>query len=428
METDNSIIIFSLFGLSLVLSALFSGSEVSFFSIEKTKLEQFNLSSKFVENLIAKLLSEPKKLLISFLLGNTICNVAASIFSVMIALDLAEKYSASVEAVLTVQIFSLTIIILLFTEIIPKLLASKASLGFAKVSALFIYIFYTLLYPFAEFINLILDSIFKKINLAKIFESSKTAEINDLAEFGKEKGAIEEDQKELIEGVAHFAKICAREVMTPRVDIVAAKSDISFNDLIKLINESGHSRIPVYEENIDEINGIVYSKDLIPFLFDEEKKKSFDVKKIARKTIYIPESKLISDLMKEFQEKKIHMGIVVDEYGGTAGLITMEDILEEIVGDIRDEYDIEENWTQKIDDNSFYVVGKFPLIELNELLGTDIFQPNEDYDTISGMIMSKAGKIPETGFSIVESGYKFEVKEIQKNRIKKVLIQKISKD
>jgi putative hemolysin len=122
------------------------------------------------------------------------------------------------------------------------------------------------------------------------------------------------------------------------------------------------------------------------------------------------------------------MGIVVDEYGGTAGLITMEDILEEIVGDIRDEYDIEENWMQKIDDNSFYVVGKFPLIELNELLGTDIFQPNEDYDTISGMIMSKAGKIPETGFSIVESGYKFEVKEIQKNRIKKVLIQKISKD
>lgn len=425
MEISQSLLIILII-ICLFFSALFSGSEVSFFSLEKSKLNDFQKSKKFLEGLIFKLLSEPKKLLVTLLLGNTLTNVISSILAVILALKIAKEQNFSVEIALTLQIIALTIIVLLFAEIMPKLIASKVYVGFAKFAAAPIYVFYSLLFPVSEFIYIALETIFKKINLSKIFEKAETSEIKDLAEFGKEKGAIEEDQKELIEGVAHFSKITVREVMTPRVDIVAAKANISLEDLISLINQSGHSRIPVFNENIDDIVGIVYSKDLIPFLYDDEKKKDFDVKKIARKTLFVPESKLISELMKEFQEKKLHMGIVVDEYGGTAGLITMEDILEEIVGDIRDEYDVEENRIQKIDDNSFYVVGTLPLIELNEILGSENFLPNEDYDTISGLIMTKAGRIPEVGYSFEESGVKFEVKEVQKNRIKKVFIQKIA--
>jgi CBS domain containing-hemolysin-like protein len=214
--------------------------------------------------------------------------------------------------------------------------------------------------------------------------------------------------------------------MTPRVDITSVSVEENFDDLMNVINESGHSRIPLYENSLDKIIGIIYAKDLLPFLKEPEKRKALTLRSIARDPLFVPETKLINVLLHEFQDKNMHIGIVVDEYGGTAGLISLEDILEEIVGEIRDEYDKEENEITKISDKSYLILGKVSIDELNELLNYDFSSENDDYDTVGGFIFNQAGIIPQQGFQFVFSDYKFTVKEVSNKRIKKVIVENIS--
>lgn len=213
--------------------------------------------------------------------------------------------------------------------------------------------------------------------------------------------------------------------MTPRVDIVAVPVDITFDELMKVINESGFSRIPLYENSLDNIIGIIYAKDLLPYLKNPEMRKSLSLRKIAREVFFVPQTKYINELLHDFQEKKLHLGIVVDEYGGTAGLISLEDILEEIVGDIRDEFDKEENPIVKLSENSYLLSGRLPIDELSELLEIEFSNEDDDYDTLAGYILNHAGSIPEEGFSFVDKGIKFTVKEIHNKRINKVLVEKL---
>jgi CBS domain containing-hemolysin-like protein len=218
--------------------------------------------------------------------------------------------------------------------------------------------------------------------------------------------------------------VAVHEVMTPRVDIVSVSAETNFNEMLDIINKTGHSRIPLFHEDLDEIIGIVYSKDLLPYIKNVDSRTNFSLTKIARKAMFIPRTKLISSLMHEFQEKKMHLAIVVDEYGGTAGLITLEDIIEEILGEIRDEYDKEENPITKVDDNNYIILGKLSINELNELLNTT-FSENNNYETVGGMILNHAGQIPKEGYSCQIEGYRFIVKEFQNKRIKKVQVEKI---
>ena len=214
--------------------------------------------------------------------------------------------------------------------------------------------------------------------------------------------------------------------MTPRVDIHAVSANDSYVKTVNVITQSGHSRIPVYQDNIDEIIGILFAKDLLVFVKTPHLVKDFSLKSLIKKPLFVPETKLIGDLLKEFQEKKVHLAIVVDEYGGTAGLISLEDIIEEVVGDIWDEFDKEENHILKINDNQYVALGKTKLAEINETLDVNISVEDDDYDTLGGFILNKAGSIPKDNYTFVDQDVKFIVKEIQNKRIKKVIIEKLN--
>jgi len=411
--------------LLLLYSAVFSGSEVALFSLDDKKLDKINKDSGILGKYIVKLLALPRKLLVTILIGNTIANVAASIISVSIALDIAELNSIPIDIALLVQIILLTIIVILFAEITPKVWANRHPIYFSKIVSIPLYFFSFVFTPISN----LLTSLIKKATSRVRYDKSKTAlsstEITELADIGVEKGTIEVEEHGLIHGLVAFKSINVREIMTPRVDMIAVPIDINLPELISLIKESGHSRIPVYKDDLDTIEGILYAKDLLPYLNTSTNLGNFELDKIVRECLFVPETKLISKLMHEFQEKNMHMSIVVDEYGGTAGLITLEDILEEIVGEIRDEFDDEEDEIVEITDKKFIMSGKVDIDEIEEKLNIKIDVPDEDFETLGGFIFNHAGTIPDEGYSFSQYGYSFKVSEIISNRITKVEIEKI---
>ena len=412
----------------LIISAFFSGSEVALFSLDKKKVKDLKKDHGLFNRYIFLLLEYPRRLLVTILLGNTVVNVAASIIAVTLALDIAKAFDYSPEIVLLVQIVVLTLLVLIIGEVTPKLWANKYPFQFSKIVAMPLYWIGVLIYPVAKILTDVLKFFVEKVDYDKFKTAILTSELGDLADLGIEKGTIEEEEHELIHGLVSFKTISAREVMTPRVDISAIPSDADFDEMMNIITESGHSRLPLYENSLDKIIGIIYAKDLLPFLANTDHRNNLDLKKISREAMFVPESKLINELMHEFQAKNMHVGIVVDEYGGTAGLISLEDILEEIVGEIRDEYDQEENEIIKLNDTSYMIMGKVPIDELNELLNEDFSSENDDYDTVGGFIFNHAGTIPDENFSFTVNNYSFTVKEIVNKRINKVLVEKVQTD
>ncbi len=426
MEADWLIQLFLLVIL-LILSALFSGSEVALFSLDKKRLKSLKenkLTTKYIKELIAS----PRKLLVTILLGNTFFNVAASIVSVTLALSYAKAHNISVDLILVIQIIFLTLLVLLFGEITPKIWASKVPITFAKIVSIPLYWTGIILYPVTTVLADSLKLVFSKISKGDKESAIHTSELTHLADLGVEKGMIEEDEQELIHSIVNYGSTTAKEVMTPRVDLNAIHVEATFEDLMELITRSGHSRIPLYGENLDNILGIIYAKDLLPFVNDNEERKNFSLKKLARPAMFVPETKPINQLLQEFKAKKMHVGIVVDEYGGTAGLISLEDILEEIVGEIRDEFDKEEREITKITNDRYLVLGKTPIDDLNELFNVDFTSEDDDYETVGGFIFNQAGEIPEKGFNFIFKGYKFKVNSINNNRIESVLIEKVKSE
>ncbi|MGE5431458.1 MAG: hemolysin family protein [Syntrophomonadaceae bacterium] len=422
MEIDWYIKIAILTGL-LILSAFFSGSEIALFSLDKNKINEIKNGNPLMGGYIFNLLEFPRRLLVTILLCNTIVNVAVTIISVTLAIDIARTYRLNEELILTIQIISVTILILFIGEITPKIWASKYPVAFSKMVSIPLYWIGVIVYPVSKTLTDIIRVLVSRIKIDKSKTAILSTDFTDLADLGIEKGTIVEEEQELIHGLVSFRTVTAREVMTPRVDITAISDDTDFDELMKVVSESGHSRIPLYHSNLDEVTGIIYAKDLLPFLKNEEMKKTLILNKLARKALFFPETKLISDLMHEFLEKKMHIGIVVDEYGGTAGLISLEDILEEIVGDIRDEYDKEENEITNISTNSYLVLGKTSIDQINELLHIDLYSDNDDYDTIGGFILNYAGTIPVEGYNFTYKNHKFTVREIVNRRVKKIQIE-----
>jgi len=364
-------------------------------------------------------------LLVTILVGNTFVNVAASIVGVSISLELASSFEVSDEVAITVQIILLTLLILLFGELLPKVYASKNPDKFVRKTIIPIYWVNVLFYPIAETITEFIKISFSKIKINKTKTVLKMDEISDLTEITHETGAIEDEEQELIQGIVSFRSIEAGEIMTPRVDIKAISTEETLKDVISFINETGHSRFPLYKVDPDKITGVIYAKDILPYVKDKQKGEQFSLKSIARKTLFIPKSKKISQLMREFQKKKTHIAIVVDEYGGTAGLITLEDIIEEVVGDIWDEYDKEEDSIKKLTGNKLLVLGKTPVDELNEILDEDVIPEEDGFETVGGFILKNAGTIPQEGYSFKMNNYKFTVKELLGNRVKKIIMEKV---
>ncbi|MBT8383475.1 MAG: hemolysin family protein [Ignavibacteria bacterium] len=425
MEFDLPIKIILVFGL-LILSAFFSGSEVAFFSLKQKKIEDAFRDSKLILRYANNLINAPRRLLVVILIGNTITNVAASIVAVAIALEIAAQNSISINLILTIQIVLLTLIILLFSELVPKVFASKHPLLVMKITAIPLYLFSIVIYPIAESLTELIRFTTARITLDKSKTAITEKELADLAEISHERGTIEEEEQEIITSFVEFKSVLVSEVMTPRVDMTAVADNLTFDKLIETITKSGHSRIPVYKENLDTIIGIIYAKDLLSYLGDEDSVVNESPANLVRQVIFVPERKKINEMLHEFQEKKTHIAIVVDEYGGTAGLVTLEDIIEEVVGEIWDEYDEEEDAIQIISPNKFLVLGKVSVEDFNTKVGYEIIPNSEEYDTIGGLIFHQAGSIPKEGFSIEIENLKLSVKEVLKKRIKRVEIEKTS--
>lgn len=412
--------------ICFIASAFFSGSEVALFSLDRKKIKNIFSSSPLIRDYLVNLLDHPRRLLVTILIGNTFVNVTASLISVSLALEIAHAFGFSTNIVLTMQIILLTFLILVFSEITPKVWASKNPVLFAKYIAVPMYWVNVLIFPISETITEAIKYFVSKIRIDRKKTAIKPEEVKELATLGLEKGTIEDDEHELIHSIVGFKSLTVSEIMTPRVDMVALSSDSNYAEVVNEITKTGRSRIPLYKDDLDDIVGVIYAKDLLPYFKNVEIRKNLSLQKIARKPMFVPKTKMINDLMHEFQEKKMHIAIVVDEYGGTAGLVSLEDIIEEIIGEIRDEYDKEENTITQLDGNKYLILGRISLDELKELLEFNINTEDLDYDTLAGFILNFAGQIPKEDYSFNFENFKFTVKEVLNKRIKKVLVEKLT--
>ncbi len=423
MDIDWSVKLFAMI-FFLGASAFFSGSEVALFSLDKRKINSQFSGHPLILNYVDSLLEQPRRLLVTILIGNTVVNVAVSIIAVTLAIELAPRFGIIEELAITFQIIALTLLILIFGELLPKVYASKKSVGFTKAAVIPLYWINVMIYPVSETLTEIIKAITSKTHIHKLKSVLTKDEIGELSDLVQEKGTLEEEEHEIIKSIVSFRNILTSEIMTPRVDIKAIQSDASFEHVVSAINETGHSRFPLYHEDLDTIVGILYAKDILPFIKNSKPRKAINLSAIARKVMFVPKTKKINNLLREFQSKKTHIAIVVDEYGGTECLITLEDIIEEVVGEIWDEYDKEEDIIKKIDEDRYLVLGKTPIDEINEAIGSNVITEETDFETIGGLVFKRAGSIPKEGYSFKLNKYKFTVKEIHRKRIKKVLIEK----
>jgi putative hemolysin len=406
----------------LALSAFFSGAETALFSLSKLHLKKMQKKENTVQvESIVKLLDDPQKTLITILIGNMFVNIASSSLATYLAIKMFGNIGVGIAS--GVMVF----LILVLGEVVPKSLAITHAEKISKRVARTIEIISIVLLPLIKLLKLLINGLY---NLFGMNKKRKKKEITEedlitLINVGKDEGVIEEQEKKMIKNIFEFGDTTVKEVMIPRVDIDFAPHDVTLNSIVKMIKKSGHSRIPVYEGTIDNIIGILYVKDILKIyrkLF--QLKETFDVKKILRKAYFVPENKKIDELLDIFQKDRIQIAIVIDEYSGTDGLVTMEDVLEEIVGEIIDEYDKEIELFKKIDENTFIADGMINIDKINEILNVKI--PEDDFETLGGFIYKLIEKVPREEEEIIYKNIKIIIKRVIKNRIKRVKIIKLA--
>jgi len=406
------IIIILIFITLIFLSAFFSGSETAYFNLKSYRED--------VPSKLKKLLKTPRRLLVSILTGNTIINVLIGSLSALLTVKLFPDRPNLV----FLQVVVVSIVLIIFGEILPKTLAIRFSKKFANIVYHPLRIFILFFYPLTYVLNGINKIVLKLIpREEKPFDTEEELEI--LAELGEEEGSLEEEESDMIRSIIKFDDKTVREIMTPRVDMSALPSSSSIDDAMDLISKKQFSKIPIYKDTIDEIVGVVYAKDLVPYLVGS--RPSVDLGTISRDIYFVPEQKPIDDLLNDFKEKKISLSIVVDEWGGTSGLITLEDIVEEVMGEIRDPYDIEKPPIHKNNDGSYSVDGKISIYDLEDEIEDMTFPGERDYDTLGGLILDKLEDIPKKEEFIVHGDYKVIVLDLDGNRITKVKIVKENK-
>ena len=401
--------------LLLFCSAMISGSEVAFFSLDASKLEESDDELSLSQ--IKKLLQKPNHLLATILISNNFINVAIIILSTYIT-NRVFNFDAFPIFGFLIQVVIVTFALLLLGEVIPKVYANQKTLGFARQMSSPLIILSTLFKPLSS-ILVSSTSIIEKRFLTKGYNIS----VDDLSTALDLAGGndTKEEEKRILRSIVEFGNIQVKEIMKSRVDIIALDQNTSFKEVKEIVIESGYSRIPIFKENLDTIIGILYIKDLLPFLNHKE----FEWSKLIRTPFFVPEGKMIDDLMKEFQEKKIHLAIVVDEYGGTSGIVTLEDIIEEIVGDINDEFDDDGIQFSKLDNSNYIFEGK---TSLNDVLKTidgeiDFFDDIKgESDTLAGLILEMKGDIPNKGEKMDYKHYTFIVESADKTRVKRIKI------
>ena len=396
----------------LILSAFFSGTETAYFHIRKHRKE--------TPEKIKSILDYPQRLLVSLLTGNTIVNVSIASLAAYITAGFADDYTWSKSTLILMEVLVVSVVVLIFGEILPKMIAIKYSKEYALKMYTPLKIMMFILSPIAQGFNAITNVVIKIIPFRKekIFDSEE--ELKILAELGEEEGTLQEEESDMIQSIFDFKEKTVGEIITPRVDIVSLKSDESIDKAMDIIGERQFSKIPIYIDTIDNIKGILYAKDIIPYLMGS--RPNVNLQSLARQPFFVPETKPIDDLMEEFKLRKTSIAIVVDEWGGTEGLVTLEDVVEEVMGEIRDPYDQEESNVLKQSDGSFIVEGSITIYDLEE--ETDIeFPEDRDYDTLGGFILNILTDIPQTGEQVEFNDMVFTVQTVENNRIGKIKIQ-----
>lgn len=404
--------------LLLIMSALISGAEVAFFSLSKIDLDRASESRSSKKKAVVSLLERPKRLLATILVSNNFVNILIVLIFAYIGDFLFAEITSELLKFL-IEVVLVTFLILLFGEVLPKLYASRNSMKFAVI----------MVYPLKILVSLLSFISFPLLGLTNIIENNLGKQKSSLSveKLSQALGltsneTTSKDDKKILQGIVSFGNTETGQIMTPRIDIFAISKDETYENVVAKIVNEGFSRNPVYGENIDEIIGVLYAKDLLPYI-DE---KNFDWQQLIREPYFVPENKKLDDLLKEFQEKKNHLAVVVDEYGGTSGIVTLEDVIEEIVGDISDEYDQDDVTYLKIDENNFLFDGKINLKDFYKILeveDTHLFEENKgESETIAGFILEIHGKFPRKQELITFFEYSFKVELMDKKRIKQVKV------
>lgn len=430
LNTSNSIFLeidiwisFLVLILLLISSALISGSEVAFFSLSPTERFELKENKEKSATLALDLLNTPKCLLATILIANNFINVGIVILSSYIFLNIYPPPVNGFDYLRSfIEIAGITFIILLIGEIIPKIYANRQAMRIVLIMARPIN-WINKTPPFSWLRSILVngsDFIVKSARKRSIDVS--TDDLENAIALTRDDDDTEEDQR-ILEGIVNFGNTDVKQIMRSRVDTIAVDQEVDFSSLIAIIVDSGYSRIPVYKENFDEVTGIIYVKDLLPYL---DKPADFRWPELVRQPFFVPENKKIDDLLKEFQERKMHMAVVVDEYGGASGIVTLEDVLEEIVGEITDEFDDEDIVYTKIDDKTYLFEGKTALVDLYKVLDID-GKPFEEIkgesDSIAGFLVEQSGRILKNNEIYKYENLKFVVESSDKKRIKMVKVR-----
>ena len=411
------------FGVALLLvlllcSALVSGAEVALFSLTQADIETALVEKSKPIEIISKLLDRPKKLLATILVANNFINIAIVILFAYLGSYFFDGISSAITK-FVIEVVIVTFLILLFGEILPKIYASRNRVKFAIFMA----------YPLRvlDFIISPLSLPMRRITIAmhnKLGKQKSNINVNYLSqalELASEQDTTKEEHK-ILQGIVSFGKTDAKQVMQPRIDIFALDESLKLTEIFPEIVARGFSRIPVYKDNVDTIIGVLYAKDLLPYL----DRKQFDWRTLLREPFFVPENKKLDDLMVEFQEKKVHVAIVVDEYGGTSGIVSLEDVIEEIVGDISDEFDDEDLTFSKLDEKNYVFEGKTTLRDFYKIVKMEdetLFESNKgEAETIAGFVLEKSGSFPKLGSKINFDNYVFIIEALDKKRIKQVKV------
>jgi putative hemolysin len=406
------------FGILLFFSALISGAEVALFSLSQTEVNEAAASDSARLRLVAKLLQTPKKLLATILVANNFINITTVLlFASFSGLFLEGITTGWIRLVIEIGI--VTFLILLFGEILPKVYASRNKHKFSAMMAYPLNILHKLFTPISVPMSFVSGLIQKK--LGKQRSNLSVDQLSQALELTSENETTKEEQK-ILQGIISFGNTDTKQVMQPRMDVFALREDMDYNTVIQEIVKKGYSRIPVYKDSLDEISGILYVKDLIPHIDTID----YGWTSLLRKPYFVPENKKLDDLLREFQEKKIHLAIVVDEYGGTSGLISLEDVIEEIVGDISDEFDDEDLNYSKIDDKNYVFEGKTNLKDFYKIIGlqdSSEFEAHKgESETVAGFVLEIFRGFPKAKDKINFGNYTFTVEVIDNKRLKQVKV------
>ncbi len=401
----------------LICSALISGAEVAYFSLSQSELNLAAESKLRRERRVVELLENPKKLLATILISNNFINILIVLLFAYLGEDMFSGIG-NVYLKFAIEVGLITFLILLFGEVLPKIYANRNSMRFASfmvVSLRFLNsIFSFVSIPLMSLTNIVEGRFGRKNSNFSVEKLSKALEITS------DDATTDEEQK-ILEGIITFGNTETNQIMKPRIDVFAIEDTEAFEVVVDKIINNGFSRNPVYHDNIDEIIGVLYAKDLLPHLT----KDTFDWQSLLREPIFVPENKKLDDLLKEFQEKKIHLAVVVDEYGGTSGIVTLEDIIEEIVGDISDEFDDSDLFYSKIDNHNYVFEGKTSIKDFAKIIGVDeemFEQEKGEAETLAGFILEISGKFPKNKEIIKFKDLSFKVEAMEKRRVKQVKV------